>query len=78
MNEEERKQWPRDQQAAFDRLIYTLCGQFEAYAPNFHRLTAREAAELFHTQVGKGTEQNANVWDGEDAPHICKINENTG
>ena len=78
MNEEERKQWPRDQQAAFDRLIYTLCGQFEQYAPSFERLTAREAAELFHTQVGKGTEQNANVRDGEDAPHICKINESTG
>ena len=54
MNEEARKQWPKEQQAAFDRLIYTLCGQFEQYAPNFHCLTAREAAELFHTQLGKG------------------------
>ncbi len=54
MNEEERKQWPRDQQAAFDRLIYTLCGQFEAYAPSFERITTQEAAQAFHSQTGKG------------------------
>ena len=54
MNEEARKQWPREQQAAFDRLIYTRCGQFEQYAPSFERLTPQEAAQIFHTQLGKG------------------------
>lgn len=53
MDEEARKQWPKDQQAAFDRLIYTLCDQFEAYAPSFERLTPQEAAQIFHTQMEK-------------------------
>jgi hypothetical protein len=53
MNEEARKQWPKDQQAAFDRMIYTLCGQFEVYAPCFKRLTPQEVAQIFHTQKGK-------------------------
>ena len=53
MDEEARKQWSKDQQAAFDRLIYALCGQFEVYAPSFERLTPQEAAQTFHTQTGK-------------------------
>jgi len=53
MDEEARKQWPKDQQAAFDRMIYTLCGQFEVYAPSFNRLTPQEVAQIFHTQKGK-------------------------
>lgn len=53
MDEEARKQWPMDQQAAFDRLIYTLCGQFEVYAPSFERVTPQEVAQTFRTQMGK-------------------------
>ena len=50
MDEETRKQWPKDQQAAFDRLIYVLCRQFEQYAPHLDQFAAKYAGE----SQGKG------------------------
>lgn len=45
MDEETRKQWPKDQQAAFDRFIYVLCRQFEQYAPHLEQFVAKYAEE---------------------------------
>lgn len=46
MDEETRKQWPKDQQAAFDRLIYVLCRQFEQYAPQLEQFAAKYAGKV--------------------------------